>query len=280
MRKPLRALVAALMFPALYLLSQLFVSQIAAIIFTLRMPPDMNKDTLDAQFADFFARWQLPMAALAAFLMLLIVLLATRRIRLAAPPMGFVPLRAPRISLLLVIAGLCLHLTIIAGLSLLPIPETLWAKNNHVSEMLSSHGPLGSFLTGCLLLPFTEEVVFRGLGYRILRDGFPVRAAVVLQALIFAAFHLNLLQSFYVFPVAIVLGLVYEWSGSLLAPVLLHVAFNSAGFALSSLPQTFPGIPVFVCAGAALGVLYTLRALYRRRAPHAVLERDTRNHPL
>ncbi|MDR2670334.1 MAG: CPBP family intramembrane metalloprotease [Oscillospiraceae bacterium] len=276
MRKPLRALVAALMFPALYLLSQLFVSQVAAIVFTLRAPPDLDKEALAAQFADFFARWQLPMAALAAFLMLLIVLLATRRIRLAAPPMGFVPLRMSRIPLL-IIAGLSLHLTIIAGLSLLPIPETLWAENNRVSEMLSSHGPLGSFLTGCLLLPFTEEVVFRGVGYRILRGGFPVRAAVVLQALIFAAFHLNWLQSFYVFPVAIVLGLVYEWSGSLLAPVLLHVAFNSAGFALSLMS---PGIPVYLCMGGALGVFYTLRALYLRRAPYAVRGRDSRDHPL
>jgi membrane protease YdiL (CAAX protease family) len=273
MRRSLRALVAALMFPALYLLSQLIVSQVAAIVFTMRMPPELDAESLTTRFADFFERWKLPMAALAALLMLLIVLLATRRVRLTSPPMGFVPLRASQAALLLT-AGLCLHLTIVAGLSLLPIPEALWAENNRVGEMLGSHGPLGSFLTGCLLLPFTEEVIFRGLGYRILRGGFPVRAAIVLQALIFAAFHLNWLQSFYVFPVAVVLGLVYEWTGSLLAPALLHIAFNSAGFALSALAQTLPGVPVFVCAAAALGALCALRALYRRRAQEEAPDPD------
>ncbi|MDR0382041.1 MAG: CPBP family intramembrane metalloprotease [Oscillospiraceae bacterium] len=276
MHRSLRALIAALMFPALYLLSQLFVSQVIATLLTLRMPPDLTAEGMAAQFESLFERWKLPSAVLAALLILLIALIATRRAALTAPPMGFAPLRASQAALLLA-GGLCIHLTVVAGLSLLPIPEVLWDENNSVGEMLRSHGLIGNMLAGCLLLPFTEEVVFRGMGYRILRSGFPVRAAVVIQALIFAAFHMNWLQSFYVFPVAIVLGLVYEWTDSLLAPVLLHIAFNGAGFALSSLAEVVPGIPGFVCAAAALGVWYILRALYRRRVPRGALGGDARD---
>jgi membrane protease YdiL (CAAX protease family) len=108
-------------------------------------------------------------------------------------------------------------------------------------------------------------MIFRHVSYRFLRAGFPIRVAIVLQALLFSVFHLNLMQSFYVFPVAIVLGLVYEWSGSLWAPILLHVAFNSTGPMLQWLSETrseyFSGL-LFV---SLLAIISILRQLYRKK---------------
>ncbi len=88
-------------------------------------------------------------------------------------------------------------------------------------------------LTASLLNAFGEEIVFRGMLLPALTTRCGIVAAVVLQSLIFTAYHFFPLQnSVLLFFMGIFFGLGYLWSGSLLTPVLAHLIENGLGSAV------------------------------------------------
>jgi|GEM_PF-1418763 len=78
-----------------------------------------------------------------------------------------------------------------------------------------------------LLIPVAEELFFRGVIFRYLRQRQTFLISATLSALFFAAVHLSLAAM----PFLILLGLVTAWvferSGSLLAPAVVHVVVNN-----------------------------------------------------
>jgi membrane protease YdiL (CAAX protease family) len=82
----------------------------------------------------------------------------------------------------------------------------------------------------CLLGPFAEELFFRGLCYSLLRAHTGVWVAVALSSLFFGASHLLSAGALGVVLVpavgGVVLALLYEFTGSLLAPFVLHALAN------------------------------------------------------
>ena len=85
-----------------------------------------------------------------------------------------------------------------------------------------------------LIVPVTEELVFRGLVYRRLERYLPGAAAVLLGAALFAAYHGNLLQVLFAFPMGIVLILLYRHYGTLKMPILFHAASNLTAILLGA----------------------------------------------
>lgn len=86
-----------------------------------------------------------------------------------------------------------------------------------------------------IVCPFIEEIIFRGLVFKELKRHLPETAALVIQAFLFGAYHMNLTQGIYAFVLGIILGLVYIWMRSIWAPVLIHIFFNSTSSVLSKL---------------------------------------------
>ncbi|MEZ6095395.1 MAG: type II CAAX endopeptidase family protein [Pirellulaceae bacterium] len=92
-----------------------------------------------------------------------------------------------------------------------------------------------SFLLACVFAPIVEETMFRGVFFRYLRDrtgGMPrwgsVLVTAFVNAFVFAVIHpqgwiaVPVLMSF-----AVVLTLIRQWRGSLIAPMLVHCFHNS-----------------------------------------------------
>ncbi len=121
-------------------------------------------------------------------------------------------------------AGTALALTGI--MSLVNIERLLPEDAEMLSDFVSGNFLLSLVAIG-LIIPLFEEVLFRGLILNELRKAMRIWPALLLQALIFAAFHLNLLQFIYTLPAGILLGLLYVRWGSLWAPIVVHVAWNS-----------------------------------------------------
>ena len=87
-------------------------------------------------------------------------------------------------------------------------------------------------LTATLIAPITEEFLFRGYFYPVLkRIAGPVPAALGIS-LLFGAVHNNALGFPVLTALAFALTLAYEWSGSILVPVFMHACFNSTMLAL------------------------------------------------
>ena len=90
-------------------------------------------------------------------------------------------------------------------------------------------GLIGMLIMVGGVMPFAEELLFRGLFYGWLRERRGVTAAVVISALLFSLLHGILWLAPALFVVGMILALVYEKSGSLWVAVLVHGLFNSAG---------------------------------------------------
>lgn len=87
------------------------------------------------------------------------------------------------------------------------------------------------YLTGAVLVPVTEEIVFRGLVFRMFLHRYGVHKAIVFSALIFALFHLNksFVGSFFH---GVVFAILLLRLSSLYAPILAHCTYNAAIFTM------------------------------------------------
>jgi membrane protease YdiL (CAAX protease family) len=126
----------------------------------------------------------------------------------------------------------------------------------------------------CLLAPITEEIFFRGLLYRTLRNRLPVLPGAVMSGLIFAAVHglsypINTLPSRVVF--GIIACLLYERTSSLLPGIALHILIDAGGFAAVVGGHDEIVFDVFLAIGALLP-LYTFVSARRRPSTFNPLE--------
>ena len=92
----------------------------------------------------------------------------------------------------------------------------------------------GGYAVVCLLVPVAEEMVFRGAALRTLLAWSPGHrwAMIALSALLFALAHLNPAQMLHPFVFGLLLGWMYERTGSVLPGIVFHWANNTAAYLL------------------------------------------------
>lgn len=117
-----------------------------------------------------------------------------------------------------------------------------WLLVDRGSPAVTVTTPLASaavFLSGCssiLLSPIYEEILYRSLYYHPLRRRFGVALAVLGQALIFSAFHLDFLadggfqRSAMRVAIGVILGVMFEATRSLHATYTCHSFMNLGAF--------------------------------------------------
>jgi membrane protease YdiL (CAAX protease family) len=91
-----------------------------------------------------------------------------------------------------------------------------------------------SFWLIIFVVPFTEEVIFRGFLQGWLRQKMNPRLAIAATSLVFAFFHFSSSQGWHnvdlvcaLFILSCCLGFLYEKTGSIWAPAALHMTFNA-----------------------------------------------------
>lgn len=99
--------------------------------------------------------------------------------------------------------------------------EVIW---ENFSQM-SAYEIVLQFIVMCLVPGICEEFLFRGT---ILTNCLPFgrSKAIFISALLFALMHQNSEQIFYTFVAGIILGVLYEYTGSIWNCVLLHIMNN------------------------------------------------------
>jgi membrane protease YdiL (CAAX protease family) len=120
-------------------------------------------------------------------------------------------------------ASLCvLGNYIVDVLGLTEISESYKEAENN---LYSASFPLQLLASG-FIIPFAEEIIFRGLGYAALKEKLPFWLSAVLSAALFGLYHGNLPQGVYAFLIGLAVAWLYEVSGTLLASYLFHVSAN------------------------------------------------------
>lgn len=75
--------------------------------------------------------------------------------------------------------------------------------------------------------PICEELVFRGMIYQGYRKSGRIIGAIVLSSLLFGLMHMNVNQCCYAVVMGIMLALLFEATGSLIAPIIMHMTVNT-----------------------------------------------------
>ena len=95
-------------------------------------------------------------------------------------------------------------------------------------------------LVACVGAPISEEVVFRGYLYPVVKRFTNIPVSIVFTGLLFAAIHGNLAALLPLFILGMLLAAVYEWTGSLWTPIAVHAMFNTMQVAIMKLMQMYP----------------------------------------
>jgi len=140
-------------------------------------------------------------------------------------------------ALLYVVVG------VVVAVPLLSIFRLLFGANVSPPEQipggLSINAKLLTAFLALVLAPITEELFYRGIFYRSLRDRHGVLVGAVVSAVLFGASHVVdapwrdvvFLQTLMVFTGA-GLALIYERRANLVADIAAHVAFNVIGIVI------------------------------------------------
>lgn len=124
------------------------------------------------------------------------------------------------------------------------IPNSWIEKNAESTNSLNDGNVLFALLSALILAPIIEEIVYRGLIFKIFSKASNPAIAIVMSALFFGIAHWNPLQSSYAFLVGLVLAYSYYKTKSIWVPIFLHCSYNSAPIFTSSLlknPSTLKG---------------------------------------
>ncbi len=81
-------------------------------------------------------------------------------------------------------------------------------------------------LVMCVIPAICEELIFRGMIFKGLRNHYSSIASILLTGLLFALIHQNIVQFIYPFIMGCVLALVMERTNNLIYPILIHFFSN------------------------------------------------------
>jgi membrane protease YdiL (CAAX protease family) len=101
-----------------------------------------------------------------------------------------------------------------------------------IDDAILSAGPINAVVLIAVIAvigPLAEELVFRGYIWSRLRAALPAWAVVVATSLLFAAAHLDPAQAIPLVFTGLFLGWLRLQSGSILLPVIAHIANNTLG---------------------------------------------------
>jgi membrane protease YdiL (CAAX protease family) len=99
-----------------------------------------------------------------------------------------------------------------------------------------------TIVLACLVGPVTEEFFFRGVLYGAIRRHTPRGVAMALSGAIFALVHTNLIGFLPILVLGCLLADLYERTGSLVSPLVVHIAHNTFLMTVSLVFRQLPTI--------------------------------------
>lgn len=121
-------------------------------------------------------------------------------------------------------------------------------------QVFANQNPLWMILWAGIVAPIAEELIFRGLIFRRLRDYVHVGWAIGISAFLFGIYHGNVLQFIYAGILGACFAYCYFRLDSLWAPVVLHIGANCWSVILTQLASAGNPVQVGYMMLVAMGV--------------------------
>ena len=138
------------------------------------------------------------------------------------------------------------------------IPQIQSSFNTYteISQDLMVSNSLIAIIGISILAPINEELMLRGVLFTENERILPYTTAIILNALAFAIFHMNLFQGVYAFVGGIVICAVYYYTESIQASILVHFLNNTLSVIMST-HQTF-----LIRYGIVLQIVFILSMVF------------------
>lgn len=191
------------------------------------MAVEENYSKLYYEIMEKSIEYMTPVEGFAALITIPVLLFMFCKDRRKEKMEGIVPAEKAKLwkyfAVVLMAGALCI------GLNNLLIISNLASLSSEYEETMKAlyTSPLGLQII-CLgiIIPICEELVFRGLMYKRMREHTGFVTAMLYSATVFSVIHANFVQALYAFVMAVVFTFVYEKYGSIKAPILAHIVAN------------------------------------------------------
>lgn len=157
-----------------------------------------------------------------------------------------------------IILGLCCWLFNSGVLSLVEEAGLFSSQFEYMNDILApiSQGSiLISMLTVGIVAPIAEEFLFRGVIYNTLKRKISIKWTIIIQAILFGAFHGNLVQGIYATLLGIVFGYVTYKTKSLWPAIIMHMVNNLTANIASFILGDYLGGTLFYIIFTVIGTI-------------------------
>lgn len=151
-------------------------------------------------------------------------------------------------------------------------PEATETLNN----LVMNNSIWVTLLSVGIIVPISEEIIFRGSVFKNLSEHFNIKWVIVIQAVIFSVYHFNLVQALPTLIIGLVIGFAVYYTNSIISGIIIHILNNSIAIILSHvLPEDLLILPVhniitIIIAGTIL--ITCLRKLNKSKVGFQTIE--------
>ena len=116
------------------------------------------------------------------------------------------------------------------AVALIPFPDSVIETYQEIYSYLGEGNIVLEMIGVVIVTPIVEELVFRGVAYRLMRKRMGAALSVILSAVFFGLAHGNVLSFVYTTALGLLLAVSFEAHGSIFVPIIIHASFNAASY--------------------------------------------------
>ncbi len=133
-------------------------------------------------------------------------------------------------AFMIIVIGICIQTGSYIILNLV-LPHITWIQqkyNNHMETILDGNLWVTVMLT-VILAPIAEECAFRGIVLFYAKKNMPLLFANIIQSILFAFYHMEVVQGIYAFVIGLILGWISIRFKSICPCIIMHMSINIFG---------------------------------------------------
>lgn len=130
-------------------------------------------------------------------------------------------------------------------LSLLPLDNLVGSYQKVENEIFGASW-IFVVIRAVIVTPVVEELIFRGLVFRRMKEYTSFWPAAIVSSLLFGLYHMNLIQGIYAFLFGLILCLLYDRYANLAAAIMVHFGANLLSVILQYANISYPAMWVYV----------------------------------
>lgn len=164
-----------------------------------------------------------------------------------------------------IVVGFNMYLLVYIVIGIFKLNSISVTFSERINSILGNHSIVGSVLVIGITSAITEEIIFRGLILNELKRRMDYKCAIIIQAIIFGLYHMNLKQAIYGVLSGCILGEIVHRSDSIFKGIIVHCVFNILGVSLFYIGSNTRLLMVVVGLYSGITISYIIQFVINKR---------------